>query len=136
MINASSGRSLQTERRIPDCVVSGTFDYGFKLGLMAKDVRIANKVLDAHFPEAEYFRRTGTLLEAAVEAHGYDADYTEAVKVLEATAGATLRGDGGGDWDKGKDGGEGGGGGGESKEQLTLGVLGKAAATGSVVVGL
>ena len=46
--------------------------YGFKLGLMAKDVRIANKVLDAHFPEAEYFRRTGTLLEAAVEAHGYE----------------------------------------------------------------
>ena len=39
---------------------------------MAKDVRIANKVLDAHFPEAEYFRRTDLLLEAAVEAHGYE----------------------------------------------------------------
>ena len=31
VINASSGRSLQTERRIPDCVVSGKFDYGFKV---------------------------------------------------------------------------------------------------------
>ena len=29
----------QTEKRLPECVLSGTFDYGFKLGLMAKDVR-------------------------------------------------------------------------------------------------
>ena len=33
----------QTEKRLPECVLSGTFDYGFKLGLMAKDVRPTTK---------------------------------------------------------------------------------------------
>ena len=41
MLYASSGRSLQTEVRIPNEVLSRKFDYGFKLGLMLKDVRIA-----------------------------------------------------------------------------------------------
>ena len=40
-INSSSGRSLQTEIRIPREVLSRKFDYGFKLGLMLKDVKIA-----------------------------------------------------------------------------------------------
>ncbi|CAE8641168.1 unnamed protein product, partial [Polarella glacialis] len=35
-INSSSGRSLQTEQRIPQEVLTGRFDYGFKLPLMAK----------------------------------------------------------------------------------------------------
>mmetsp|Transcript_37634 Transcript_37634/g.118633 ORF Transcript_37634/g.118633 Transcript_37634/m.118633 type:complete len:269 (-) Transcript_37634:628-1434(-) len=36
VINASSGRSLQTEVRMPMSVLPRTFDYGFKLGLMEK----------------------------------------------------------------------------------------------------
>ena len=35
-INASSGRSLQTEVRIPTEVLTRKFDYGFKLGLMLR----------------------------------------------------------------------------------------------------
>lgn len=40
-INGSSGRSLQTQERLPQAVLTRTFDYGFKLGLMLKDVDIA-----------------------------------------------------------------------------------------------
>merc|ERR1712238_247949 len=40
-INGSSGRSLQTEVRIPKEVLSREFNYGFPLKLMLKDVNIA-----------------------------------------------------------------------------------------------
>ena len=40
-INGSSGRSLQTQERLPQAVLTRKFDYGFKLGLMLKDVDIA-----------------------------------------------------------------------------------------------
>ena len=40
-INGSSGRSLQTQERLPQAVLTRNFDYGFKLGLMLKDVDIA-----------------------------------------------------------------------------------------------
>lgn len=40
-INGSSGRSLQTQERLPHAVLTRSFDYGFKLGLMLKDVDIA-----------------------------------------------------------------------------------------------
>merc|ERR1719373_683046 len=40
-INGSSGRSLQTQGRLPQEVLSRKFAYGFKLPLMAKDCRIA-----------------------------------------------------------------------------------------------
>ena len=39
-INKSSGRSLQTQVRIPKEVLSGDYNYGFFLKLMSKDVGI------------------------------------------------------------------------------------------------
>jgi 3-hydroxyisobutyrate dehydrogenase len=40
-INSSSGRSGSTEKKWPDFIVPGTFDSGFTLRLMLKDMRIA-----------------------------------------------------------------------------------------------
>eukprot|EP00493_Phyllostaurus_siculus_P028032 UN28380 len=51
-INGSSGRSLQTEVRLPEEVLSRRFAYGFKLPLMAKDCGIAEGVLKEGFPGA------------------------------------------------------------------------------------
>ncbi|CAK9098963.1 unnamed protein product [Durusdinium trenchii] len=49
-INGSSGRSLQTEQRLPQDMerkfLTRRFGYGFKLPLMAKDCRIAAEVLE------------------------------------------------------------------------------------------
>ena len=46
-INSSSGRSLVTEERIPNHVLSGRFDFGFRLDLMMKDLRNAIGLMDA-----------------------------------------------------------------------------------------
>ena len=70
-INASSGRSLQTEVRLPEEVLSRKFDYGFKLGLMLKDVRIAvdgvlslsNSSEDSIFPIVERFLEKSSINE-------------------------------------------------------------------------
>lgn len=49
-INCSSGRSLQTQERIPQDVLTGNYNYGFKLNLMSKDVLNAGKILkNGHF---------------------------------------------------------------------------------------
>jgi 3-hydroxyisobutyrate dehydrogenase len=94
VINKSSGRSLMSEKRIPQDVISGWFNYGFKLGLMRKDVEIANQLLDTHFPDASIMRNTRRLMDDALqridELDG-DSDYTEVIRGLEALAGTDLR---------------------------------------------
>jgi len=46
-INAASGRSGVTEVNVPRWVLSGTFDSGFPVGLMTRDVELAVSVADA-----------------------------------------------------------------------------------------
>ena len=89
-INASSGRSLQTEERIPKEVLSREFDYGFKLGLMYKDVRIAIENLGSSFDENSLLPLVKKMLKASVEEQGFDADYTRVVETLERKAGVQL----------------------------------------------
>jgi len=90
-INGSSGRSLQTEIRIPEEVVSGKFDYGFKLGLMRKDVRIGTGILEAGFPKASILRAASEIVEEATKECGENSDYTTAVKYLEKLADTNLQ---------------------------------------------
>lgn len=90
VINASSGRSLQTTTRIPTNVLTRKFDYGFKLGLMHKDVSIAKSMVDEFSPEAMILPRTAQLANDALEKFGYLADYTEMVKVVEDAIGANV----------------------------------------------
>lgn len=52
VINSSSGRSLATQVRIPTEVLSGNFNYGFAIDLMAKDCRIGAGLIKENFPEA------------------------------------------------------------------------------------
>ena len=92
-INASSGRSLQTEVRLPEEVLSRKFDYGFKLGLMLKDVRVAvDGLLSAEEScrEGSILPLVKRLLEKSTDEQGYDADYTHVVRTLELSAGIEL----------------------------------------------
>ena len=40
VINAGSGRNTATEHKFPKIVLPGTFDFGFAIGLMVKDVKL------------------------------------------------------------------------------------------------
>lgn len=100
VINKSSGRSLMSEVRIPTDCISGWFNYGFKLGLMNKDVGIANELLDEHFADATILRNTKRLIDASLTLEDVDgdSDYTEVIKILERQSGADLRTDSTWEW--------------------------------------
>ena len=89
VINASSGASLQVQR-LPDNVLSRKFAYGFALGLMHKDCRIAGNLVARQTPDAILIPKVVALLGEAEERYGPNADYTQIAQLLEERAGVTL----------------------------------------------
>jgi len=89
-INASSGRSLQTEVRLPNEVLTRRFAYGFDLGLMRKDVNIGRGLLMERFPRSTLIQHVAPVVDQACEAQGFHADYTEVARYLEGRAGTEL----------------------------------------------
>jgi len=92
VINSSSGRSLQTMERLPQDVLTGNFDFGFKLPLMAKDCRIATSITTEQFPQGTLIPEVSKLMnQANALFDDENTDVTEAVKMLEDLAGTDLR---------------------------------------------
>lgn len=75
-INGSSGRSLQTQERIPQHVLTGKYDYGFKLNLMCKDVKNARPLLESGL----YYRHFSSFIQ---KGESSQEDYTTTVKRIE-----------------------------------------------------
>jgi 3-hydroxyisobutyrate dehydrogenase len=76
VMNASSGRSFNTEIVFPDHVVGGKFATGFALGLMAKDVKIAADLAREIGVETPLCRLTSELWGGARDAVGPTADFS------------------------------------------------------------
>jgi 3-hydroxyisobutyrate dehydrogenase len=91
VLNAATGMNNSTQKKFKQFVLSRSFDAGFTLGLLAKDVSIAVQV----------GRETGTptlvgalckeLVLAAQTMFGPDADHTEMARLCERLAGEELR---------------------------------------------
>ncbi len=90
VVNASSGRSFATERFAAGPVLSRRFDFGFRMELMAKDMRLALEEAEALglvMPTCSAAR----LLYGLALAQGVPgADVTELVRVTEGWAGAEV----------------------------------------------
>jgi len=83
IFNASSGRSSATEHKYPNFVLPRTFDSGFALGLMAKDLRLALDVVhDMHTP-SRLLENLSAIYNEAEESLGFSADNTDVVRYLE-----------------------------------------------------
>ncbi len=91
-INQSSGRSLVSETLVPDRVLSGRWPRTFRLALLDKDVGIARELLDDTGVEGRLLEVVGELLAGARAALGEDADYLEAIRLVEQRAGVEIRG--------------------------------------------
>jgi 3-hydroxyisobutyrate dehydrogenase len=76
-INLSSGRSGSTENKWPNFVVPRTFDSGFSLRLMLKDMRIALGMADSMGTPAALSSAAAALWAEAAAALPDDADHTE-----------------------------------------------------------
>jgi 3-hydroxyisobutyrate dehydrogenase len=90
ILNHSTGRNTATDQKYPAFVLSGKFDSGFALGLMAKDLRIALGLAEAVGTPASLLSECSGLWDAAQRRLGFGADNTEIVRYLERLPGANA----------------------------------------------
>jgi 3-hydroxyisobutyrate dehydrogenase len=83
IFNASTGRNNTTEVKLKQFIISKSFDAGFPLRLMAKDVRTADQLgheMDVSVPFADACAK---LWDGAARALDAAADHTEIARYLE-----------------------------------------------------
>jgi 3-hydroxyisobutyrate dehydrogenase len=83
ILNHSTGRNTATEQKYPAFVLPRSFNSGFALGLMAKDLRIALDLAQAVGTPASLLSECTDLWACAEQRLGFNADNTEIVKYLE-----------------------------------------------------
>jgi 3-hydroxyisobutyrate dehydrogenase len=83
-INGSTGRSYSTDVKLPDYVLPQTYDSGFGLRLMAKDLQIALALASATETPLPLGAVTAELWQRAAEELDEDADHTEVARWLES----------------------------------------------------
>jgi 3-hydroxyisobutyrate dehydrogenase len=91
VLNASSGRSFVSEQLIPERVLTGAWPRTFRLALLDKDTGIALALADELGVETPVMAVTGDVLAVARRLLDPEADYLEAIKVIEAQAGVEIR---------------------------------------------
>jgi 3-hydroxyisobutyrate dehydrogenase len=90
VLNASTGMNNATQKKFKQFVLSRTFDSGFGLDLMLKDLTIALGVARETGTPAPVSSLCRELSAAARAMLGAGADHTELAKLGEALAGVTL----------------------------------------------
>ncbi|MFJ1299374.1 NAD(P)-dependent oxidoreductase [Pseudomonadota bacterium AL_CKDN230030165-1A_HGKHYDSX7] len=87
VLNASSGRNVATETKLRQFIVPGTFNGGFALGLMAKDLGTADSLQALTGVQAEQLALCTRLWREAREQLPATADNTEIYRYLRERAG-------------------------------------------------
>jgi 3-hydroxyisobutyrate dehydrogenase-like beta-hydroxyacid dehydrogenase len=90
VINAGSGRNSATQDKIPRCVIPRTFDFGFALALLNKDVRLCLEEADAMGVPMIVGNSVRQLLAITAVTEGPQADMTDVVKSVERWAGVKV----------------------------------------------
>ena len=90
IINNSTGRNFNTEHPIKEQVLPRSFAAGFKLGLMAKDVKIAGDLGEHLNVDAPLSRMVRDRWAEALAALGADEDFTRAITHWERTGAAGV----------------------------------------------
>lgn len=83
ILNASTGRNNTTEVKLKQFIISGKFNAGFPLRLMAKDVRTANDLAHAIGVPVPLADTCATLWDDASKSLGERADHTEIGRHIE-----------------------------------------------------
>jgi 3-hydroxyisobutyrate dehydrogenase len=77
ILNASTGRNNTTEVKVKQFMLSGAFNSGFSVGLMAKDLATAASLADAVGVAAPFAHQCADLWKDATRRLGGGADHTE-----------------------------------------------------------
>jgi len=95
VINSGSGCNTATTQKFPQSILPGTFNYGFGMGLMMKDVRLFLAEAEALGIPTEVAQAVGRLWETAHAEHGPDTDFTRIAQTVEKRTGVEMRARGG-----------------------------------------
>ena len=87
ILNASSGRNNTTENKLKQFITSETFDAGFPLRLMAKDVRTADDLARALGIAAPLAGLCAKLWGEAAQVLSETADHTEVIRYIRQLQG-------------------------------------------------
>jgi len=97
VINSGTGRNTATEDKFGRVVLPRTFNLGFTVGLMNKDVKLCLAEGKALGVPMEVAETVGRMLQIACDENGPDKDLTTVVQPVERRAGVEVRTpDGGG----------------------------------------
>jgi 3-hydroxyisobutyrate dehydrogenase len=88
IFNHSTGRNSATESKFPSFVLPRSFNSGFALGLMAKDLRIALGLAQTVGTPSTLLSECSALWSRAERLLGFSADHTELVRYLERSPGS------------------------------------------------
>ncbi len=83
ILNASSGMNNTTKNKVKQYMISGAYNAGFTLGLMAKDVRTALEVAEAMQGPTRMAKHTSAVWNDAEQQLGAAADHTAMFRYLE-----------------------------------------------------
>src|SRR5579871_3211476 len=92
VFNAGSGRNTATQDKFPRCVLPRTFDFGFAIGLLNKDVRLCMEEAEALGVPMVVGSAVRQMLSIVTASEGADADMTDIVKTVEKWAGVRVGG--------------------------------------------
>ena len=92
VLNASTGRNSHTEDKFPRYVLPRSFDFGFSIGLLHKDVRLALQMADALGVPALVTGTASQVWNVALAEGGPDKDMTTLVTHLERWTGTEIKG--------------------------------------------
>jgi len=90
ILNHSTGRNTATEQKYPAFVLPRSFNSGFALGLMAKDLRIALGLAESLGTPSALLTECAALWSRAERLLGFSADNTEIVRYLERSQGGSA----------------------------------------------
>jgi 3-hydroxyisobutyrate dehydrogenase len=91
-LNVSSGRSFVSEALVPERVLTGAWPRTFRLALLHKDLGIALDLARAAAIQTPVLGAASAALQHARGELDGDADYLEAIRVVERQAGVEIRG--------------------------------------------
>lgn len=83
IFNTSTGRNTTTENKVEQYLLNGSFEGGFALALLSKDVRMAKTLADDLGLDMSLLNACSALLDRASEALGPEADHTEVFRYIE-----------------------------------------------------
>jgi len=90
VINSGTGRNSATEDKIPRFVIPRTFNLGFAVGLLNKDIRLCMEEAEALGVPMVVGSAVKQLLSITMGSEGQEADMSEIIKPVERWAGVTV----------------------------------------------